>query len=504
MEKQQEAAETIRRLVWGFFLSAAIFSVFLASVLALVRRRPWCTCAICRAYVTSSWSASFPNLADYYTHLLRNSPTRTIHVHVLNSTITANPSNVEHILRTRFDIYPKGPAFSAILGDLLGRGIFNADGDMWHFQRKLSLRVFSVSALRTFCSLEINSVLRQRLLPLLRLHRASPLSPFDLQSAFRRFTIDAVSAVALGLDPESHSTLLSAFSDAFEVAATLSAARAASPAPFIWRVKRLLCLGTERCLRKEILRVDAFAHRIIGCRRLLPKGQDLLSRFMASVDDDDYLRDIIVSFFLAGRDTVASALAGIFHLLLRYPAAVTAIRQEIVDRAVSADGDGGVVASWDQLREMSYVHAVVHEGMRLFPPIQFDSKFCAEDDVLPDGTFVRKGKRVTYHAYAMGRMEEEWGEDYGEFRPERWLRDGVFSPESPFKYPVFQGGQRQCVGKELAIMVMKAVVVAVIGEFDVELVDGKKTARFLPGLTATLQGGLPVTLCRRRLDGGVG
>ena len=50
---------------------------------------------------------------------------------------------------------------------------------------------------------------------------------------------------------------------------------------------------------------------------------------------------------------------------------------------------------------MHYVHAALYECMRLFPPVQFDSKFCAADDVLPDGTYVTAGARVMYHLYTV-------------------------------------------------------------------------------------------------------
>jgi cytochrome P450 len=56
---------------------------------------------------------------------------------VLGNIITANPENVKHLLKTRFDNYPKGKPFSLILVDLLGRGIFNVDGNSWRFQRKI-------------------------------------------------------------------------------------------------------------------------------------------------------------------------------------------------------------------------------------------------------------------------------------------------------------------------------------------------------------------------------
>nr|GME04392.1 cytochrome P450 94C1-like [Ipomoea batatas] len=42
---------------------------------------------------------------------------------------------------------------------------------------------------------------------------------------------------------------------------------------------------------------------------------------------------------------------------------------------------------------MNYLMAAIHESMRLFPSVQFDSKSCLDDDTLPDGTFVRKATR---------------------------------------------------------------------------------------------------------------
>ena len=67
-----------------------------------------------------------------------------------------------------------------------------------------------------------------------------------------------------------------------------------------------------------------------------------------------------------------------------------------------------------------------------------DPKGILADDVLPDGTVLKKGGLVTYVPYSAGRMTELWGEDANEFRPERWLKEGVFIPVSPFKFSAFQ------------------------------------------------------------------
>ncbi|KAF7805693.1 cytochrome P450 94C1-like [Senna tora] len=478
-----------------FFFSFTVLFSFFSFLLFLFRMKACCNCHTCRTYLTFSWTSHFNNLCDWYTHLLRNSPTGTIHVHALANTITANPDNVHHILKTRFHNYPKGKPFSAILGDLLGQGIFNVDGHAWMFQRKMASLELGSVAIRSYALDIVTREIQSRLLPILAANDAV----LDLQDILRRFSFDNICNFSFGLDPGClHPSLpVSPLAQAFDQASRLSAERAMMASPLIWKVKRLLNVGSEKKLKEAIRVVNDLAEGLIKQRREMGYStrKDLLSRFMSSISDNDaYLRDIVVSFLLAGRDTVAAALTGFFWLLSRNGRVQSRIREEL-DRFMGPDEE---IASFHQLREMHYLNAAVYESMRLYPPVQFDSKFAAEDDVLPDGTFIRKGTRVTYHPYAMGRMERIWGPDCLEFRPERWLQDGVFLPECPFKYPVFQAGPRVCLGKELALVEMKSVVAALVRRFDIRVVGSNSEPRFVPGLTATVRGGMPVRVSERR------
>ena len=64
----------------------------------------------------------------------------------------------------------------------------------------------------------------------------------------------------------------------------------------------------------------------------------------------------------------------------------------------------------------------------LIPLVYFKDGRCAKmDDILPDGYRVKKGDGVYYMAYAMGRLPYIWGEDAGEFRSKRWLKNGIFN-----------------------------------------------------------------------------
>ncbi|XP_073135072.1 cytochrome P450 94C1-like [Henckelia pumila] len=494
------------------FLLSSIFLIviFLPSLIFyLLKLRFSCRCEICQVYIKSKWTAQFANLCDWYTYLLKNSPTKTIHIHVLNNTITANPENVEYILKTRFENFPKGKPFSAILGDFLGRGIFNVDGDLWMFQKKMASLELGRASIRAYAFQAVNKEIDDRLIPFLESVSCgnSKDEELDLQDVFRQFSFDVICRFLFGLDPDCFelSLPLSEFAVSFDLASKLSAERALNLSPIVWKIKRLLNIGSEQKLQQAIKIVDMLAQEVIRKRRKIGflNQKDLLSRFMmissSTTIDEKFLRDIVISFLLAGRDTVASALTSFFRLVAQHPEAEAAILAEADKRLI---GKNMELSSYEQIRELHYLHAAIYESMRLYPPVQFDSKFCLKDDLLPDGSFLKRGTRVTYHPYAMGRMEEIWGSDCLEFKPERWLKDGIFIQElDPFRYPVFQGGYRVCLGKEMALVELKSVAVSLLLKFHVKLAEShhhdRSVPRFSPGLTTTFRDGLRVSIRSR-------
>lgn len=251
-----------------FLLIVSLLTISLPPLaIFLLRHRIWCSCHVCTAYRTSSWARDFPNLGDWYAHLLRTSPTQTIHIHILGSTITANPAVVEHILRARFENYPKGKRFSRILGDLLGTGIFNVDGPTWAFQRKHASAELGSVSIRTFAFETVNGEIEHRLLPLLSFfaRKPKPEGSLDLQEVFKRFSFDNVCNFSFGFDPGClHPSFpTSRFADAFDLATKLSAERALTVSPIVWKIKRFMNVGSERQLREAVAVVKALARDVI-------------------------------------------------------------------------------------------------------------------------------------------------------------------------------------------------------------------------------------------------
>ncbi|XP_052146824.1 cytochrome P450 CYP94D108-like [Oryza glaberrima] len=453
---------------------------------------------------------------EWSTGVMKRSPTHTMSFKELGLTggvITANPANVEHILKANFGNYPKGELAVSLLEDFLGHGIFNSDGEQWLWQRKAASYEFNKRSLRNFVVDTVRFEVVERLLPLLE-YAGRHGRTLDVQDVLERFAFDNICRVAFDEDPaclteESMAAPQSAeFMRAFNDAQNAILDRFNSPAKSLWRIKKLFNMEPERRMRDSLATIHGYAERIVRERRerreaRLERRDDFLSRFAASGEhSDESLRDVVTNFILAGRDTTSSALTWFFWLLSGRPDVEDKIVREI--RAVrqssaGSEGTRGATFSLDELRDMQYLHAAITESMRLYPPVPFDTHSCKEEEFLPDGTFAGKGWLVTYCAYAMGRVEDIWGADCEEFRPERWLDEaGAFRSESTFKYPVFHAGPRMCLGKEMAYIQMKSIVACVLEQFSLRYAgDAKGHPGLVVALTLRMEGGLPMKVTIR-------
>ncbi|EAY97857.1 hypothetical protein OsI_19775 [Oryza sativa Indica Group] len=466
---------------------------------------------------------------DWYTDLLRASPSGAIEAWgpfgAGHAVTTACPAAVEHLLRGNFGNYVRGASFRAAMSELIGDGLFAADGRLWSVQRKVASYAFSSRALRRFSDDVLAVHLRGGLLPFLDAAAASG-EAVDLQDALRRFAFDSICHVAFGVESSTlietaredsgrHEALFAAFDAAVEI----SFRRALAPFTLVRKLTGLVNVGSSRRLREAIGVIDDYAMSVVESKEAACRDRDsedvdpdLLSRFMAAMDEEDggelgamfptpegkrrLLRDVVVSFVLAGKDTTSSALTWLFWLLAANPRCERRVRDEV---SRSPDGDGGGDAKG---MHTHYLHAAITEAMRLYPPVPFNGRVAVGDDVLPGGAAVRAGWFANYSAYAMGRMERLWGEGCLQFSPERWLRDGgEFVAVDAARYPVFHAGPRACLGKEMAYVQMKTVAAAVLRRFSVEVAAPAPAMESPPAyeMTATMKmkGGLWVRLRKR-------
>lgn len=186
-------------------------------------------------------------------------------------------------------------------------------------------------------------------------------------------------------------------------------------------------------------------------------------------DSKRFIKDTILNLMIAGRDTTSTALSWFFYLLTQNPAMEKKIREEIEKQM----GSG---VKWEslgakELGGMVYLHGGLCEALRLYPPVALEHKAPSSADILPSGHVVDENTKIILSFYSMGRMESLWGDDCMEFKPERWFsQSGGIKHEPSYKFTAFHAGPRTCLGKEMGLIQMKMVAIAIICRYRVELV----------------------------------
>ncbi|TXG50533.1 hypothetical protein EZV62_023057 [Acer yangbiense] len=430
-------------------------------------------------------------------------------------TVTCDPKNVEHILKSRFDNYPKGPNWQAVFHDLLGEGIFNSDGDTWLFQRKTAALEFTTRTLRQAMARWVSRAIKYRFCPILETAQLKA-KPVDLQDLLLRITFDNICGLAFGKDPETLSLELpeNGFALAFDRATEATLQRFILPR-LIWKLKKCFGLGMEVTMSRSLEHIDAYLSDIINARKLELASReqggtphdDLLSRFMKKKESysDKFLQHVALNFILAGRDTSSVALSWFFWLVTENPRVEEKILIEIC--TVLMETRGNDMSKWvdeplvfEEVDQLIYLKAALSETLRLYPSVPQDSKHVISDDVLPTGAFVPAGSAITYSIYAIGRMKFFWGEDCSEFKPERWLSpDGKkFEAHDSYRFVAFNAGPRICLGKDLAYLQMKSIAAAVLLRHHLTVVPGHRVEQKM-SLTLFMKYGLMVNVHPREL-----
>jgi cytochrome P450 len=162
---------------------------------------------------------------------------------------------------------------------------------------------------------------------------------------------------------------------------------------------------------------------------------DLLTSFMTrDINDapptDKFLRDVVMSFIIAGRDAVACNLTWTTYLLSLHQRIGTRVSNELNGHMNDGNVANDALLLMNRLRDDApLTDAVLHEALRLYPSIPIAAKVAVHDDIWPgmlgaidmivvtanqclnvaiDGTHVDKGTIVFYHPYIFGRSAKLW------------------------------------------------------------------------------------------------
>jgi cytochrome P450 len=403
--------------------------------------------------------------------------------------VTTEPQHIKTILATDFDNYVKGAKFREAADSVLGTGVFNSDGEIWKLHRTMTRPFFTQDRISHF---EIFDRHADHAIALAKERFRAGLA-VDFQDLISRFTLDSASEFLFGhcIDslsaglPYPHNATEStnaiqedntatAFSYAFSQAQQEINRRVSTGQT--WPLNEILADRTAQHMKvvnaflDPILK-DALEKRSTAVefdKNEFADDQTLVDHLVNLTSDFKIIKDETLNILLAGRDTTASTLTSAIYLLAMHPEFLTRLREEILSKVGLSRRP-----TYDDIKEMKYLRAVLNETLRLFPAVPFDVRENIRDTtwISPEPgkkpLFIPKGTMLYYSVFLMHRRTDLWGPDALEFDPGRWLDERVkkYLIPNPYIFLPFNAGPRICLGQQFAYNEMSFMVIRLMQNF---------------------------------------
>lgn len=358
-------------------------------------------------------------------------------------------------------------------------GLFSAEGDDWVRQRRLVLRAFDPGNLRRFLP-RLQTVIGRVKRRWSRAARNGEV--LDLQGELMRFSVDAVTGLAFGVDVNTVEQEQNDLNLRLESVLPVINRRLHAMFPY-WRYLRL---PADRKFDRNLAVMHGMLRDLITAAKeqftrepqLRAAPRNLLQALLAAGDDEgsghatsplsgalteDEVIGNLFTVLLAGQDTTASTLSWTIYLISRHPSHW----RRLVEEADQSALQHGAV-DLEVLPELPFAQACATEAMRLHPVAPLHYFEACSDTVLgnvhvPTGTYL-------FCLTRLGAVDPMRIDHVQQYLPERWLDLERSGPLKKLSLP-FGAGPRMCPGRSLAMLEMRMLLSMLARDFELAEVN---------------------------------
>ncbi|XP_063618744.1 uncharacterized protein LOC134791626 [Cydia splendana] len=199
-------------------------------------------------------------------------------------------------------------------------------------------------------------------------------------------------------------------------------------------------------------------------------GKKTINRAWSDID----LIAQAVLFFIAGFETVSTAMTFLLYELALNPDVQERLAEEVKEHEKKSGGK----FDYNSIQNMVYMDMVVSESLRLWPPAVASDRICTKDynlgrpnDKATQDFILKKGEGVNIPVAAIHR-DPEYFPNPKKFDPERFSEENKHMIQ-PFTYLPFGLGPRNCIGSRFALCEVKVMVYQLVQRY--ELVPCERT-----------------------------
>ncbi|XP_026318080.1 cytochrome P450 9e2-like [Hyposmocoma kahamanoa] len=193
-------------------------------------------------------------------------------------------------------------------------------------------------------------------------------------------------------------------------------------------------------------------------------GQKQINRVWS---DDDLCAQAVL-FFIAGFESVSTALSFLLYELAINPDVQDKLYQEIKENEAKNNGQ----FDYNSIQNMVYMDMVVSETLRLWMPAVGMDRCCTKDynlgkpnDKATEDFIIRKGDGLQIPLWSIHR-DPIYYPNPNKFDPERFSEENKHKIQ-PFTYMPFGLGPRNCIGSRFALCEVKVMAYQLLKSIEV-------------------------------------
>ena len=420
---------------------------------------------------------SIPNLVkkqvDYLVDAWREyGDIYTLDLGIMQIVVVNHPDYAQYVLRDAWRNYGKGGEMWDSIRTLIGDGLVTAEGEVWRRNRRMMQPHFHRQHLAGLSQLMLEAI-NDGMADWDALAESG--ESFDISKAFSKVTMKVITRTMFG-------SAMSA-EEADKMGVELSfAVRYLMQLMVTDKVPKWIPVPGRKRYQEVLDYFNNFLYSVIERRRREPdQSGDLLAMMLNMVDEetghqmtDKEIRDEAATIFAAGYETTSVAMSWAVHMLSQHPDIAYKL-QESVDTTLN-----GAAPSFENFMQLVYPRMVMEETMRLYPPAYQYTRQAIEDDVM-GGYRIKAGQMVFVVPLTIQRHPDFW-EHPTKFDPQRFAPEAAVG-RHPLAFMPFGAGQRQCIGKDFAMMEGIFILTKLAQRYHIH---ADPTHEAKPGLAATL------------------
>jgi cytochrome P450 len=383
--------------------------------------------------------------------------------------------------------FPKTPLEKRVLGPLLGDGLLTSEGATWKWQRQTVAALFRPQDLVSFVPTMVSSAEDM----VAEWRKAGASAEREIDHDMMRATFAVIADTLLKDENKTVGRVVERSSARYLLPITWSIFYAMMGLP------QWLPRPGKAAMRRSEEELRGAVEKLVEARRAQGGSprDDLLARLMKARHpetgepmSDQQIADNLLTFFLAGHETTAKALAWTLYVVSEAPQWEARMLAEI--KAVAGDGPVGP----EHVARLTTVEQVIKESMRLFPPAPVMTRHALAATKL-GGVDVPAGASIVVPIYAIHRHKAYWP-DADRFDPTR------FTPErerqmARYQYMPFGAGPRICIGQGFAMIEAVAMLATFLRRARFASPPGRRRPEPISRVTLRPRGGLPLLVTMR-------